>query len=40
LKGIFPDAELTALDGCGHFLQEDKGPEVAEILREFFSRST
>jgi len=40
LKGIFPDAELTALEGCGHFLQEDKGPEVAEILREFFSQST
>lgn len=38
LKEIFPSAELTALEGCGHFLQEDRGSEVAEILRSFFSR--
>jgi len=38
LQKIFPNAELTALEGCGHFLQEDRGAEVAEILREFFAR--
>jgi pimeloyl-ACP methyl ester carboxylesterase len=37
LKELFPTAELTALHDCGHFLQEDRGPEVAKILSAFFS---
>lgn len=38
LQKIFPSAELTVFDECGHFLQEDKGAEVAEMLRAFFSQ--
>lgn len=33
-----PQAELTALKGCGHFLQEDEPERVAELLAEFFNR--
>ncbi len=30
-------AEITALPGCGHFLQEEAPGEVGELLAEFFS---
>ena len=33
-----PHAEVTALDGCGHFLQEDRPDEVGALLAEFFGR--
>lgn len=32
-----PGTEVTALEGCGHFLQEEKGEEIGELLAEFFS---
>lgn len=40
LKGIWPDAELTKLRDCGHFLQEDAGEEVARLLTGFFGRTS
>ena len=39
LKGIWPEAEVTSLKDCGHFLQEDAGDEVSRLLVAFF-RST
>lgn len=33
-----PHAERTAMPGCGHFLQEDAGPQVGRLLAEFLSR--
>ncbi len=34
-----PQAVLTALDGCGHFLQEDRPDELGALLADFFGRS-
>lgn len=31
-----PQAVLTELPGCGHFLQEDNGEEVGRLLADFF----
>lgn len=30
-----PQAETTVLDGCGHFLQEERGEEIGRLLAEF-----
>lgn len=38
VKRDVPQAELTALAGCGHFLQEEAPERVGELLAEFFSR--
>lgn len=32
-----PPENVTALDGCGHFLQEDRPDEVGRLLAEFFA---
>ena len=32
-----PHAEITALPGAGHFLQEDAPDQVGELLAAFFS---
>lgn len=32
-----PQAEATALSGCGHFLQEDQPEEVGRLLAAFFA---
>lgn len=32
-----PQAKTTRLEGCGHFLQEERGAEVGEMLAEFFA---
>ena len=37
VKNDLPHAEVTALQNCGHFLQEDKPEEVAELLARFFA---
>lgn len=34
---IVPGTEITALEGCGHFLQEDRPDEVAAHLAAFFA---
>ena len=36
LQALRPDAELTALPNCGHFLQEDAPEEIATLLANFF----
>lgn len=33
-----PQAEVTRLDDCGHFLQEERGPEVGAMLGDFFAK--
>ena len=38
VKRDLPQAEVTALGGCGHFLQEEQPERVGELLAEFFSR--
>lgn len=35
LKDDLPDARLTALPGCGHYLQEDNPDEVNRIISRF-----
>lgn len=37
VKRDLPQAELTSLPDCGHFLQEDRPDEVGRLLSEFFS---
>ena len=37
VKRDLPQAEVTALPGCGHFLQEDAPETVGRLLAEFFS---
>lgn len=32
-----PQAQVTALPDCGHFLQEEAGPQIGELLAEFFA---
>jgi hypothetical protein len=34
-----PLAELTAIPGCGHFLQEDEPERVAQLIAEFMNRT-
>ena len=34
-----PEAELTALPNCGHFLQEDEPERVGQLIAEFFNRA-
>jgi pimeloyl-ACP methyl ester carboxylesterase len=36
VKRDVPHAEVTALAGCGHFLQEERPQEIGELLAEFF----
>jgi pimeloyl-ACP methyl ester carboxylesterase len=31
-----PQAVVTELADCGHFLQEERGEEIGELLAEFF----
>jgi len=35
-----PRAELTALPGCGHFLQEDEPERVGQLIAEFLDSPT
>ena len=37
LQKLRPDAELTALPRCGHFLQEDEPERVAQLIEKFLS---
>jgi pimeloyl-ACP methyl ester carboxylesterase len=39
VKRDLPQAEVTALPGCGHFLQEEEPREIGELLAEFFATS-
>ena len=32
-----PQTELTALPGCGHFLQEDRPEELGRLLADFLA---
>lgn len=38
LKEDLPNAELTCIPGCGHFLQEDKPELIGQYLSEFFNQ--
>ncbi len=37
LKQDIPQAQLTALPQCGHFLQEDAPEQLSQLLLEFFT---
>jgi haloalkane dehalogenase len=39
VKADLPQAEVTALAGCGHFLQEEAPEEIGALLARFFARS-
>lgn len=36
LREDIPHAEVTRLDDCAHFLQEERPEEIGELLGEFF----
>jgi len=38
LQRDHPNAELTALPNCGHFLQEDEPERLAQLMSEFLNR--
>jgi hypothetical protein len=40
LKRDHPQAELTPLKTCGHFLQEDEPERLAELIAEFLNSQT
>jgi haloalkane dehalogenase len=35
VKDLRPEAELTSLENCGHFLQEDEPQRIGELISEF-----
>lgn len=37
VKKDLPQAEVTAMDQCGHFLQEDRPLEIAQLMSKFYS---
>jgi pimeloyl-ACP methyl ester carboxylesterase len=37
VKRDLPQAIVTPLPGCGHFLQEEAGEEIGELLAGFFA---
>jgi pimeloyl-ACP methyl ester carboxylesterase len=37
VKRDVPHAEITALPGCGHFLQEEEPAEIGQLLADFFA---
>jgi haloalkane dehalogenase len=37
VKKDLPQAEVTALPACGHFLQEEAGPEIGRLLADFLA---
>ena len=37
IRQILPHATMTAIPDCGHFLQEDRPEQVAELLAGFFA---
>jgi haloalkane dehalogenase len=37
VKSDLPQAEVTALPGCGHFLQEEAPEEIGALLARFFA---
>ncbi|MCB9756295.1 MAG: alpha/beta fold hydrolase [Myxococcales bacterium] len=39
LQHDLPQTSVSALDGCGHFLQEDQPERVAELMAAFLSQS-
>ena len=40
LQHDHPEAELTALPGCGHFLQEDEPEKVGQLIGEFLNAAS
>lgn len=38
VKEELPQAEIVAMPGCGHFLQEDNPQAIAEILSDFLNK--
>ena len=40
VKADLPQADVTALEDCGHFLQEEAAAEVGALLARFFASST
>ncbi len=40
VKRDMPQAEITVLEDCGHFLQEEKPREIGELLAIFFAGSS
>lgn len=40
LAALLPRVEVKELTNCGHFLQEDRPAEVADLLSDFFGRQS
>lgn len=37
---LFPEAAVTRYAGAGHYVQDEKGPELAALIAEFMAHST
>jgi haloalkane dehalogenase len=36
-RSVFPSAQVTCLETAGHFLQDEEGPQVSQIIQEFLA---
>jgi haloalkane dehalogenase len=38
-KSLFPHAQVACLESAGHFLQDEEGPQVSQLIKEFLENT-